>query len=118
MDLHHICFDCHKKKAKATLIGQRNLRLLFEQIYLVASHQQGLFLANVHFQCLKTFYTIHGIFFKKGLLPILTSWYEELQLFIISTKTYSSMCCDCILICEILQGSQVTISKHTMAYQM
>ena len=31
------------KNAKATLIGQRNLRLLFQQIYSVASHQQGLF---------------------------------------------------------------------------
>jgi len=39
-------------------------------------------------------------FLKKGLLP--NKWYEKLQRLIISTKTYSSMCCDCILICEIL----------------
>lgn len=61
------------------------------------------------------------IFFKKGLFAnkwCEKLWKENLQLFIIFAETYSSMCCDCILICEILQGSQVTISKHTMAYQM
>jgi len=41
------------KKAKWTLIGQKNLRLSFQQIYSVASHQQGLFWARkfMEFYC-------------------------------------------------------------------